>query len=119
MYAALQSSGISIWFLCAGLLFTLGLILVVLAWQSRSARWLHLRIQQRPGQTPNRIALSFPLPIHLTAWFFRTFRDRIPGLQNTSIDEMILALDHSANPESPIFISVNEEDGESVQIFIG
>jgi hypothetical protein len=36
----------------------------------------------------------------------------------SSIDEIILALvDHSATPENPAFISVNdEEDGENVQI---
>lgn len=120
MYAALQSSGMGFWFLCAGSAFTFGLIVTVLAWQSRTARWLHLRIQQRPGQSPGRIALSFPLPIRLTAWFFRTFRDRIPGMQHTSLDEIILALDHTATPENPVFISVNdEEEGESVQIFIG
>ena len=120
MYAALQSGGIGFWFLCASLPFTIGLLLIVLAWQSRSSRWLHLRIQQRPGQSPQRIALSFPLPIRLTAWFFRTFRDRIPGLQNTSIDEVILALDQSANPENPLYIAVNgDEAGENVQIFIG
>lgn len=120
MYAALQSGGIGFWFLCAGLPFTLGLLLIVLAWQSRSSRWLHLRIQKRPGNSPQRIALSFPLPIRLTAWFFRTFRYRIPGLEDTSIDEVILALDRSANPENPLYIAVNnEEAGENVQIFIG
>lgn len=120
MYTALQSSGIGFWFVGAGLLFTLGLILMIMAWQSRTARWLHLRIQQRPGHTPERIALSFPLPIRLTAWFFRTFRGHIPGIQNTSIDEIILALDQSATPENPIFISIDDEDeGENVQIFIG
>ncbi len=120
MYAALQSSGMGFWFVFASLFFALGLVLIILAWQSRTARWLHLRIRQRPGHTPERIALSFPLPIRLTAWFFRTFRDRIPGIQNTSIDEVILALDHSATPENPLYISVNdEEDGENVQIFIG
>jgi hypothetical protein len=120
MYAALQSGGIGFWFLCAGLPFTLGLVLIILAWQSRTSRWLHLRIQQRPGHSPERIALSFPLPIRLTAWFFRTFRDRIPGMQNTSIDEIVMALDQSANPESPLYISVNDEEaGENVQIFIG
>jgi hypothetical protein len=120
MYTALQSSGIGFWFLCASVPFTLGLILLVLAWQSRSARWLHLRIQQRPGQSPGQIALSFPLPIRLTAWFFRTFQKWIPGLKNSSIDEIILALDHAATPENPVFISVNDEkDGENVQIFIG
>lgn len=120
MYTALQSSGIGFWFLCASLPFTLGLILMVLAWQSRSAPWLHLRIQRRPDQSPGQVAMSFPLPIRLTAWFFRTFQGRIPGLKNTSIDEIILALDHAATPENPVFISVNDEkDGENVQIFIG
>jgi len=120
MYASLQASGIGFWFLCAGLVFTLGLLTIILAWQARSAPWLHIRIQQRPGHSPERIALSFPLPIRMTAWFFRTFRYRIPGLENTSIDEVILALENSATSENPLYISVNdEEDGENIQIFIG
>ncbi len=78
MYWALQSRGLGFWFFCATIPFALGVIVLVIGAESRNARWLHLRIQQAPGERPQRIAFSFPLPIRLTAWFLRTFRTKIP-----------------------------------------
>lgn len=120
MVQAVQASGIGAGFVCAGVPFTVGLIVLILAWQSRSARWLHLRVQQRPGERPQKIAISFPLPLRLTAWFLRTFRSRIPGMPEQNLDEILAAVGTSATPENPIYIEVNdEEDGEKVQIYIG
>jgi hypothetical protein len=120
MFWAQQAAGIGFWFMCAWVPFLLGVFAIVLAWQSRTARWLHLRVYQKPGDWPQKIAISFPLPIRLTAWFLRVFRDKIPGLQSTSVDELILALENSATPDHPLFVEVDEgEDGERVQVFIG
>jgi hypothetical protein len=92
---------------------------LVLAWQSRSARWLHLRVQQRPGEWPRTIAFSFPLPLRISSWFMRIFQPYIPGMQGVSIDEMLSALETSTSSEEPLTIEVEEDDGERVQIFIG
>lgn len=120
MYLDLQNSNIGFWFLCAWVPLLLGVAVMTLAWQSRTARWLHLRVYQKPGEWPQKIAISFPLPIRLTAWVLRTFRDKIPGLPDTSIDELILALGESATPENPLYVEVDQgEDGERVQIYIG
>ncbi|HSF82305.1 MAG TPA: hypothetical protein VLA49_13770 [Anaerolineales bacterium] len=120
MFWAQQAAGFGFWFYCSWVPFLLGLFLIVLAWQSRTARWLHLRVQQKEGEWPRNIAISFPLPIHLTAWFFRLFGNKIPGLQDTSLDEMILALDKTATPDNPLYVKVDEgEDGERVEVFIG
>jgi hypothetical protein len=120
MYLALRASGIGFWFGCAWLPFLLGLAVMALAWGSRTARWLHLRVQQKPGERPQKIAISFPLPLRLTAWFLRVFGHRIPGLQNTSVDEIIMALGETTSPETPFYLEVDEgEDGEKVQIYIG
>ena len=120
MFWAFQSTGISFWFACAWLPFLLGLAGIVLAYGSRTARWLHLRVHQGPGEWPQTIALSFPLPLRFTAWFLRTFRHYIPRLDRTGLDELILALGKTTSPETPFYVEVDEgEDGERVQIYIG
>jgi hypothetical protein len=120
MYLALRSSGIGFWFICASSPFILGLLVIVLAWGSRNAPWLHLRVQQPPGEKPERIAFSMPLPIRPAAWFLRTFGRWIPSLREHAIDEMILAVSDKTGPENPLYIVVDEEDtGEKVEIYIG
>lgn len=120
MFWALQASGIGFWFVCASLPFLLGLSVMMLAWSSRTARWLHVRIRQKLGERPQTIAFSFPLPIRFTAWFLRTFGSRIPKIKETGLDEIILALGNSATPETPFYVEVNEGDeGEQVQLYFG
>ncbi len=120
MFQALHSHGFGGWFILACLLLLTGVLLVFLAWESQSARWLRLYIRQKPGAWPGKISLSFPLPIRLTAWFLRAFRDKIPSLQNKSVDQLIQALEMKTSRENPIYIDVDgEENGERVQLFIG
>lgn len=120
MYQVLQSRGLGFWFVCASTPFILGLIVVILAWQARTARWLHLRIKQKKGERPRNIKLSFPLPLGFMAWLLRLVRGRVAGLDNTSVDEVIIALGKSTNPDEPLYIHVDEtDDGEEVQIYIG
>lgn len=120
MFWAFQASGIGFWFGCAWLPFLLGLGIMVLAWSSRTARWLHIRVQQKPGERPQTIALSFPLPIRLAAWFFKIFGHRVPHLKDKGIDQMIMAVGETATPQTPLYIEVDEgEEGERVQIYIG
>lgn len=120
MYWAQLNTGFGFLFFCSWLPFLLGLGLMVLSWQSRTSRWLHLRIHQAEGEWPQNIALSFPIPIRATAWFFRIFGGQIPGMEQTSIDELILALGDTATPENPLYVEVEDnEDGERVEVFIG
>lgn len=122
MYWALQSRGLGFWFFCATIPFALGVIVLVIGAESRNARWLHLRVQQAPGERPQRIAFSFPLPIRFTAWFLRTFRTKIRGMENVpaDIDQMLVAMGEATSPDNPIYIKVDDdEDGDKVEIFIG
>lgn len=120
MYWALQTTGTSFWFACAWLPFLLGLGVLALAWGSRSARWLHIRVHKSKGGRVENVAISFPLPIRLTSWFLRNFGHHIPKLKDTGIDEIILALEHNASPDSPFYLEVDEGDGgEQVQIYLG
>jgi len=120
MYLAQQSSGIGFWFVCASIPFALGLVVIVLTWQSRTAPWLHLRVQRSPGKSPQRIAFSFPLPLQFAAWFLRTFKRWIPGMEKHSWDQAILMVGEQAKLGQPIVIQVDDaEDGETVEIIIG
>ena len=120
MYWAWFAKGISLGFILAWIPFLLGIGVLVLGWNSRTGPWLHLRIQQKPGEKPRRIFISLPLPIRFFAWSLQTFGNLIPGLNATGVDEIILALGESSRAETPLFIDVNEGDqGEQVKIYIG
>jgi len=119
MTLALQD-GFFVWkFILALAPFLIGVLIIILAWQSRNAPWLHLRINERKAGQSTRIALSFPLPIGPTRWFIRTFGDRIPNFKGTSLDEVLLALGRDTSRENPLYIHVEEEDGEQVEIYLG
>lgn len=120
MYWALSANGFDFWFACAWFPFLLGVAVLALAWGSRTSPWLHVRIHQAPGERPQKIAISFPIPVRLTVWGLRTFGRHIPHMGDTSLDEVILSLKEVAKDGTPFFVDVNEgEDGERVQVFIG
>jgi hypothetical protein len=118
LYSIYNAAGFNFWFACAWFPFMISVAIVALAWASRSAHWIHIRVHQRPGERPQNIAISFPIPLSLMGWFLRTFRSKIPNLQGVNPDEMILALNH-VTPEKPFYVEVNEEDGERVEVYIG
>lgn len=103
-------------FLVCGLMpFLLGLATIVLAFWSRTARWLHVRIR---GE--QRISLGFPLPLRLTAWILRLVRPYVPQLEETGLDEVILSLDEGLGGEGGFYVDVqDDDDGERVQVYIG
>ena len=122
MYWAYSAGGFTFWFFCASLPFMLGVIVAALASASRNARWIHIRVNtgHASQEWPRKISLSFPLPIHLTAWFLRVFGQFIPDLKKTGVDELIMALEDTTSPENPLFVDVHEgEGGERVQVYIG
>lgn len=122
MLWAYQSAGFGFWFFCSGTFLAMGILVLVLAAQSRTARWLHLRVKQRPGQTPRNIAISLPIPLRFARWIMRIFGGFIPNMGGASASDILMALDaleQSATPENPVYIQVDEEDGEHVEIFIG
>lgn len=113
------AAGSVFWMLCASLPFALGILLIVIGWGSRSARWLHLRVQQPPGTTPQRIVISFPLPLQFAGWILRIFRSRIKGMEGIDVEGMLAAVGSSTSPENPLYVEVDEGNGEKVQIYIG
>ncbi|OQY30477.1 MAG: hypothetical protein B6243_10415 [Anaerolineaceae bacterium 4572_5.2] len=120
MFSAWSANGAGFWFLCTWFPFLLGVGVVALAWGSSTAPWIHIRVRQKPGSKPARIAISFPLPIRAAAWGLRTFGSFIPHVDATGLDEIVLALKDSTDEDAPLIINIDEgENGERVQIFIG
>lgn len=121
MYWAYSAAGgLSVWFVCASPPFAFGVLLMALAAASRTAKWLHVRVNTGEEEWPRRISISLPLPIGPTAWFLRTFRGHIPKLKDTAVDELILALGETTSADNPLYVEVNEgQDGEQVQVYIG
>ena len=120
MYWAWSSNGLGVGFVLAWFPFLIGVGIMVLGWNSKTGPWVHIRIHQKPGETPERIAISLPIPIRFFAWTIRTFGSFIPGLDTTGIDEVILALGNNSPGDLPLSINVrDDEDGEQVEVYIG
>ena len=124
MYNSYTASGIGFWFVCAWAPFLFGVAVLALGWHSRTARWLHLRVRQAKDEWPRNIAISFPLPLRFTAWMAQRFGNRIPemsraGIKPEFLDELVMGLEKYATPETPLYVEVDEEDGDKVLVYIG
>ena len=118
MYLAWQSGGVGFWFACSWFPFLIGVAVLALAWASRSAPWLHVRVHQKPGEHPEKIAISFPIPVGLVGWILTLFKDKIPDVHGANPAEMVNLLKHTS-PDRPLYVQVNEKDGEHVEVYIG
>lgn len=118
MVMGYMNAGIGWGFWLAWLPFLLGIGMMAISFRSSRSVWVHVRVKQKPGEKPQQINISLPLPVTITRWVFTTFGDRIPGLTNQrgeSISEMLKNL----SPEEPFYVHVDEDDGEEVEVFIG
>lgn len=90
-------------------------------WLSFNSPWLHVRIRRRRGVKPEKISVSFPLPVHALVWFLRTFGHWMPPkVREQNPADMLTDLMKNISSDEPIHIQVNdEEDGEEVEVFIG
>lgn len=119
MYWGWSAGGIGPGFIAAWIPFLIGLAIMALGWNSRTGPWIHIRVNQKSGESPQRISLSFPLPIRFFAWSIRTFSRWVPDLPQ-GMEEILLALGDFSPGDSPLSINVDdEEDGEKVNIYIG
>ena len=115
MNSTQQNSGYGFWFFCSWFPLALGILLISLSWLSQKGPWIHVRVR---GKSDN-VAVSMPAPLGLAGWALRTFGHYIPNLERTSIDEIISALDQSVKGDTPLYVNVDEGDGEHVEVFIG
>ena len=119
MYSGYINRGFGWGFWLAWIPFILGIFVVAVSFQTSRSVWLHVRIKQKPGESPSRISISLPLPISLAKWFMSVFGHKIPGLKDQPLGDLSQLLDN-ISPEEPFYIHVNDEDdGEEVEVFIG
>jgi hypothetical protein len=114
---ARQQQRVTAWtWLCGWVPLAFGLAVTTIAAWSRTAHWIHVRVRGRD----ERVAISFPLPLALSATVVRLARPFIPKLRDTSVDEAILALREGLVGGEDILIDVRDDDeGESVNIDFG
>ncbi len=117
MVQGYQKAGLGWGFWLSWIPFVLGVGIMALSWNLRRGCWLHLRIHQKPGSRPQKIDLSFPLPLRLAGWVFRNFGDRIPSMKDKHIDEILDAIETGITPETPMVVQVDEDD-EQVEVWI-
>lgn len=103
------------WLVCTVPLMILGSLVILLAWWSRGARWLHLRLRDEGKQ----IKISLPLPLRLAAWLVRLSRPWVPQFRDTAVDELILSLEEMEGDKGVLVVQVDEGEGEEIQVFIG
>jgi len=119
MYWGWSARGIGLGFIAAWIPFLIGLGIMALGWNSRTGPWIHIRVHQKPGESPQKISLSFPIPIRFFAWSIKTFSRWVPDMPE-GVEGVLMALGDFSPGDSPLSINVDdEEDGEKVNIYIG
>jgi hypothetical protein len=119
MFTGYSNSGFGWGFWLSWIPFLMGIFIVAVSFQSSRSVWLHVRVKQKPGERPQQISISFPLPITLSKWFLSSFGDRIPGLKDQPVGNIAEILEN-ISPEEPFYVHVqDDDDGEEVEVFIG
>jgi hypothetical protein len=120
MYLGYMAAGFGWGFWLSWFPFLFGLLIMVAAWSSSTARWLHVRVHpgSRKGKGGPNIAISMPLPLRLAGWFIRTFGNYIPETRGKNLHEVIEAIDQALTSKDPFYVHVNDDD-EEVEVFIG
>jgi len=118
MYWGFSAAGFSWGFWLSWAPFLLGTAILTIAWRSQAARWLHVRVRQKPGEKPALIAISMPLPLQFAAWALRNFGQHIPHLKDQELGLILETLDQSLSSKTPLYVHVTEDE-EDVQVYIG
>ena len=120
MNASYQSSGFGFWFYCLTFPFLFGVLVIALMAGGMSSRWLFVDVRQRPGQSPQRITLGFPIPLRLVAWGMRNFGSRMPGMDSAQAETMAELIKTTSSSSAPLIVNAqDDEDGERVMVYIG
>ena len=117
MVASYQNKpfGFGFWF--SWIPFLIGILGMVFTF---NARWIHIRIRQKPGEKPQNINISLPIPFGLVNTVINLFPNAVPAnLRAKDMGGMLKEMSHNLSAKEPLHIVVDDEDGEHVEIYIG
>lgn len=110
-----SSASPNFWFYCSWVPMLLGLLVLFLGWWSRQARWVHVRVKDADG---SKVNISIPLPLRLAGWFLRVFGPLIPAVKEQKLDFLPEIFDAVSQTRDPIWVDVDDEDGDQVKVYI-
>jgi len=121
MFTVQQNAGLNFWFFCLTMLFFFGILLITLGAGTNTSRWLYVNVDRSyQNEWPKIITIALPLPLGLVSWFLKNFGMHINGLNQTQIDEALMAISLAKNITEPLIIKVDDNDsGDRVQVYIG
>jgi hypothetical protein len=115
-----EAARLGVGFWLAWIPFGLGILLIALSWYSRRWVWLHVRIRQKMGVKPARIAISLPLPWVLIYWGLRIADRYMPQeVRGKGVAQMVNEVGKYISPDMPFHVEVEGDDGEQVEVYIG
>jgi hypothetical protein len=117
MVASYQNKpfGFGFWF--SWIPFLIGILGMVFTF---NARWIHIRVRQKPGEKPQNINISLPIPFGLVNTIINLFPNAVPAnLRAKDFGGMVKEMSHNLSAKEPLHIVVDDEDGEHVEIYIG
>jgi hypothetical protein len=111
------------WWLLAGPLLLVGIVLALLGVASMQSPWAQIRIFNDKGRRSHRFTIGLPIPIRMATWGLKNFGHYAPQLDRTDVDEILLALDELENNLAqgpPIYVDITEGDnGEHIEVNMG
>lgn len=95
----------------------LGLFAIMVGIWSRNAPWLHIRVQEKDGQT---VRLSLPLPLPFATQILSLVRGFVDDEAAAHLDSVAAFVDtlQRGEQQDPLRIEVDDGDGSKVQITI-
>jgi hypothetical protein len=98
--------------------FGFGVLVTALSAGGRTSRWVHVRVTQKPGKKPGKIAISFPLV--MATWIVNIVAQFKGGNKDMGrFNEVMYTVNQALNSDEPMHVQVNEKDGEEVEVYIG
>lgn len=118
LVTAYQAAGLSWGFWLSFFPFSLGIVLMMLAWQVRGARWLHLSLSQNKGEHNRQFVWSAPLPVGWARWLWQRFGRFVKPSQAPMGESLMEVLDQDEHADGPLHFSFEGVGGSKVEIWI-